>query len=90
MLPLFPDFYKYCNCYNNYNKISVECYDTVLEAIYTDEERDKLNTSSDSRLVIINKYYPEFLQKKFIQWEFSKFTNICFTPVVFESKMNFE
>ena len=90
MRPLLPDyFYKYCNCYNN-NEINAECYDTVLEAIYTHEERDKLNTSSDSRLVILNKYYPEFLQKKFIQWEFSKFTNICSKPVVFESKMNFE
>lgn len=87
-MSLFPEkFYKYCNCYNNDNKINVECYDTVLEAIYTHEERDKLKTSSDSRLVILNKYYPEYLQKKIIQWQFSKF---YIKPVVFESKINFE
>lgn len=86
-MSLLPEkFYKYCNCYNNYNKITVECYDTGLEATKSYQNRDKLNTSSDSRLVLVNKYYPEFLQKKIIQWQFAK---LYIKPVVFVSKINF-
>jgi len=49
------DFNKYCNCYSQpYGKISVECYDTILEAIHKHESRidDK---SVDSRLVVMKK-----------------------------------
>jgi len=67
---------KYCNCYNPpYGKISVECYDTVLEAINTHEARPD-DKRVDSRLVIMKKFWPQFIQKIIVQNEFRK-------PVVF-------
>jgi hypothetical protein len=34
------DFKNYCNCYSwPYGAIQVECYDTVIEAIYKHEDR---------------------------------------------------
>jgi len=75
---------KYCNCYNPPNgKISAECYNTVLEAIYTHESRPDDNRV-DSRLVIIKKFWPQFIQKIIIQNAFRK-------PVVFVlPKLSFE
>lgn len=70
------DFNKYCNCYSlAYGKINVECYTTVLEAINKHELRPD-DYRVDSRLVIMNKYWPQFIQKIIIQYEFRK-------PVVF-------
>lgn len=66
------DFNKYCNCYNMpYGKIEVECYDTVLEAIHKYETR-KNDTSFDSKLVIMNKFWPQVIQKIIVQNALSK------------------
>ena len=70
------DFNKYCNCYSMpYGKIQVECYDTVLEAIKKFESRSK-DLRVDSRLVIMKKFWPQFIQRILVQNEFRK-------PVVF-------
>jgi hypothetical protein len=74
------DFNKYCNCYSQpYGKISVECYDTILEAIHKHESRPD-DKSVDSRLVIMKKFWPQFIQKIIVQNEFRK-------PVVFIPKL---
>ncbi len=71
-MSLFPEtFYKYCNCYNSYNKINAECFDTVEDAIESYNNIDKSN-KIESKLVLVNKYYPLFLQKKIIQIAFIK------------------
>ena len=67
------DFEKYCNCYNDpYRKITAECYDTVLEAIHAHETKPDRDHIYGSRLVIVNKFLPEFMHKLFIQNEFRK------------------
>lgn len=66
------DFNKYCNCYNVPNDtIWVECYDTALAAINKHESRT-VDYRVDSRLLIINKLWPQFIQKIIIQNEFRK------------------
>jgi|LakMenEpi03Aug12_release.lakeMendotaPanAssembly.Ray.scaffolds.fasta_scaffold636874_2 hypothetical protein len=73
------DFNKYCNCYSiAYGTIDVECYDTILEAINKHESRTD-DYRVDSRLVNMNKFWPQFIQKIIVQNEFRK-------PVVFQSK----
>ena len=77
------DFNKYCNCYSKpYDKIPAECYDTILEAILTHESRPH-DKRVDSRLVVIKKFWPQFIQKIIIQNAFRK-------PVVFVSPKSFE
>jgi len=72
------DFNKYCNCYNNRNKIDVQCYDYMFEAV------QKVNEyHGDSRLVVMKKYYPTFIQKMLVQYAFIK-------PVEFTSKISNE
>jgi hypothetical protein len=67
---------KYCNCYSPpYGKITAECYDTVMEAINTHEARPDDN-GVDSRLVIMKRFWPQFIQKIIVQNAFRK-------PVVF-------
>ena len=57
------DFNKYCNCYSKpYDNIYAECHDTVLEAIYTHESRPH-DDRVDSRLVIMKRFWPVFIQK---------------------------
>lgn len=75
------DFNKYCNCYSMppYGKIQVECYDTVLEAINRHKSRSE-DLRVDSRLVIMKKFWPEFMQRILVQTEFTK-------PVVFLPKL---
>lgn len=58
-----------------YGRIFAECYDTVLEANHRHNSRPK-DKWEDSRLIITKKFWPEFMQKIFIQTEFVK-------PVVF-------
>jgi hypothetical protein len=67
-------FIKYCNCYSySYpsEKIKAECYDTVLEAIKSHKTKSK-NDLYESRLVYMNRLYPEFIQKIIINNEFRK------------------
>lgn len=73
------DIYKYCNCYNykNYGSIEVECFDTVLEAVKSFEEReDKTIPAYESKLLYVNKLFPEFVNKMIIQNAFRK--NVVF------------
>lgn len=66
------DFDKYCNCYSiPYGNINVECYDTVLEAIKKHENRP-YDQRVDSRLVIMKKFWPQFIQKIIVQNQFIK------------------
>ena len=72
------NFNKYCNCYSMpYGNINLECYDTVIEAINT-HERQPDDNRVDSRLVIMKRFWPVFIQKIIIQ-------NIFRKPVVFIS-----
>lgn len=71
------DFKKYCNCYSYPNKkITAECYDTVLEAIKAHEIKPDTYDKYESRLIYMNKFYPEFIQKIIINNEFRKPVNI--------------
>ena len=74
------DIYKYCNCYNfnNYGRIEVECFDTVLEAVKSFEEREdkSISPAYESRLLYVNRLFPEFVNKMLIQNEFRK--NVVF------------
>ena len=77
------DFDKYCNCYSMpYGKINVECYDTVLEAIKKHENRSD-DQRVDSRLIIMKKFWPQFIQKIIVQNEFRK-------PVVILPKLFYD
>lgn len=79
------DFTKYCNCYNiPYGDINVECYNTELEAINKYEFHPDDNRS-DSRLVIMKKFWPQFIQKIIVQNEFRK--PVVFIPISHESSV---
>lgn len=85
------DFNKYCNCYSSLNgKISVECYDTLFEAINKDDYESE-DIRVESRLVIMNKFLPKFIQKIMINNAFSK--PVIFIPrckLLLEPKTNSE
>lgn len=69
--------YKYCNCYNfNWGKIETECFDTLDDANKSYHERDKTITNYDSKLIYVNKFLPDVINKFLIQNAFRK-------PVVF-------
>lgn len=72
------DFNKYCNCYSMpYGNINVECYNNVLEAIIKHETliedfNDFKNLCIDSRLVVMKKFWPQFIQKIIVNNAFQK------------------
>ena len=66
------DFNKYCNCYSMLGRINVECYDTILEANKKYETRTNDKKNLESRLIIMKKFWPEFMQGIIVQNEFRK------------------
>lgn len=84
---MFNSMYKYCNCYSRpYGAIQVECYDTVLEAIHKHENRQDDDRGLDSRLVMMNKFWPQFIQKLIVQNEFRKPVVFIWKPISFETE----
>jgi len=66
---------------------AAECYDTVLEAINTHESRPD-DKRIDSRLVIMKKFWPQFIQKIIVQNAFRK--PVVFTPKILIYPINDE
>jgi hypothetical protein len=60
---------QYCNCYRYPNeKIEVKCYDTMLEAINTDEKSVNM---PESRMIGINLFIPKFIINEIINKQFN-------------------
>jgi len=63
----------HCNCYRHpYRNIEAECFNTIEDANKSFHNRNKKMVEKlESRLVSINRFYPEFVKKFIIQNAFN-------------------
>ena len=63
---MIPKIFEYCNCYRYKQSIVAECYSTYDEA-YKNIIKEYYG---DKHMIIMNKYWPLFIKKQIINFEF--------------------